>query len=70
MSYLGFQSGHAGVQCKERADSLASIAAIDNNIIIDPQAVIECVTELLADLNPPHTHSHSLRTREFNPVNQ
>ena len=42
-----FNSGHAGMQGAERADSLAGKAVIDNNLTIDPAIVIQCVSDQL-----------------------
>ena len=47
-----FNSGHAGVQGDERADSLAGKAVIDNNLTIDPATVIQCVSDQLIASRP------------------
>ena len=48
-----FSPGHAGVTGNERADSLAGTAAIDNDLILDPPTVLQCVKENLLHNRPP-----------------
>ena len=50
-----FSPGHAGVMGNERADSLAGEAVIDNNLVIDPPTVIQCVTDQLIASRPQST---------------
>ena len=54
-----FSPGHAGVTGNERADSLAGTAAIDNDLILDPPTVLQCVQENLLQNRPPSS-SHTV----------
>ena len=54
-----FSPGHAGVTGNERADSLAGTAAIDNDLILDPPTVLQCVKENLLQ-NIPQSSSHTV----------
>ena len=54
-----FTTGHSGVTGKERADSWADEAVLDNNLSLDAPTVIQIVTEQLIK-NRPKSSSHTL----------
>ena len=61
-----FSPGHAGVTGNERADSLAGSAAIDNDLVLDPPTVLQCVKENLAQNRPPSSSYTVSRLKEKN----
>ena len=61
-----FSSGHAGVTGNERADSLAGSAAIDNDLVLDPSKVLQCLKENLVQNRPPSSSYTVTRLKEKN----
>ena len=61
-----FSPGHAGVTGNERADSLAGSAVIDNDLILDPPTVLQCVKENLVQNRPPSSSFTVSRLKEKN----
>ena len=61
-----FSPGHAGVTGNERADSLAGSAAIDNDLVLDPPTVLQCVKENLLQNRPPSSSYTVSRLKEKN----
>ena len=59
-----FSPGHAGVTGNERADSLAGSAAIDNDLVLDPPTVLQCVKENLLQNRPPSSSYTVTRLKE------
>ena len=56
---LAISPGHAGVSGNKQADSLDGTAAIDNNLILDPPSVLQCVKQQLFDIRV-QSSSHTL----------
>ena len=61
-----FSPGHAGVTGNERADSLAGSAAINNDLVLDPPTVLQCVKENLLQNRPPSSSYTVSRLQEKN----
>ena len=60
-----FSPRHADVTGKEQADSLAGSIAINNNLILDPPTVLQCVKKSLfkIDLSAHHILSPASKKR-------